>query len=88
MSSIGTPDPGRANAFRGPGFWNLDFRIGKDTQITKRVRWELSADFFNVFNHVNLSTPSLSLNNPAAFGVYTSQTGSPRVVQLGSRISF
>ena len=78
----------RANAFRGPGFWNLDFRLAKDTRITNRVRWELSADFFNVFNHVNLNNPSLSLNNPATFGVYTSQTGGARTVQIGSRISF
>ena len=78
----------RAGTFRGPGFWNLDFRIAKDTQITKRVRWELSADFFNVFNHVNLGAPSLSLNLPAAFGVFTSQTGDARVIQIGSRISF
>jgi Carboxypeptidase regulatory-like domain len=79
---------GRTTPFRGPGFWNLDFRIGKDTQIANRVRWELSVDFFNVFNHVNLSAPSLTLNNPATFGVFTSQTGSPRAIQVGSRISF
>lgn len=79
---------GRSNAFRGPGFWNLDFRVGKDTQIFKRVRWELSVDFFNVFNHVNFDTPSLTLNNPASFGVITGQNGSPRVIQLGSRFSF
>ena len=79
---------GRAFAFRGPGFWNLDLRIAKETRITNRVRWELSVDFFNVFNHVNLSAPSLTLNNPAAFGVFTGQTGDPRRIQIGSRISF
>jgi hypothetical protein len=77
---------GRASAFRGPGFWNLDFRIGKETRIHK-VRWEFAADFFNLFNHVNLNNPSLTLNNPAAFGVYTA-AGDPRRIQLGSRISF
>lgn len=85
---------GRANALRGPGFWNLDFRVGKETRITERVTYEFSFDFFNVFNHVNLSTPSLSLNNPAAFGVYSSQftppnrTDGARWIQFGSRISF
>ena len=78
----------RSNPLRGPGFWNLDLRIAKETRITNRVRWELSADFFNVFNHVNLSAPSLNLNSAAAFGVYTGQTGSPRAIQIGSRISF
>jgi hypothetical protein len=79
---------GRAQAFRGPGFWNLDLRLGKETRITNRIRWELSADFFNVFNHVNLNDPSLSLGNPANFGVFTSQTGGARSIQIGSRISF
>lgn len=79
---------GRATYFRGPGFWNLDFRVGKQTRITERVRFEFSADFFNVFNHVNLAAPSLSLNSQANFGVFTSQTGSPRGIQFGARLSF
>lgn len=85
---------GRANYFRGPGFWNLDFRVGKETRITERVRFEFSFDFFNVFNHVNLATPNLSLNSPANFGVFTSQVIPPnrtegsRWIQFGSRISF
>ena len=49
---------------------------------------ELSVDFFNVFNHVNPSAPSLTLNSPATFGVISGQSGSPRAIELGSRISF
>jgi len=85
---------GRANYFRGPGFWNLDFRVGKQTRITERVRFEFSFDFFNVFNHVNLSAPSLSLNSPANFGVFTTQvvpgnrTEGSRWIQFGSRVTF
>jgi hypothetical protein len=85
---------GRALYFRGPGFWNLDFRVGKQTRITERVRFEFSFDFFNVFNHVNLNAPSLSLNSAANFGVFTSQLTPPnrtdgaRWIQLGARFSF
>ena len=85
---------GRTNAFRGPGFWNFDFRLAKETRITERVKFEISADFFNVFNHLNLAAPSLSLNNRAAFGVYTTQLASPnrvdgaRGIQFGTRLSF
>jgi hypothetical protein len=85
---------GRADYFRGPGFWNLDFRVGKQTRITERVRFEFSFDFFNVFNHLNLNAPSLSLNAPANFGVFTSQvtpvnrTDGARWIQFGSRVSF
>jgi hypothetical protein len=85
---------GRALNFRGPGFWNLDFRVGKETRISERVRFEFSFDFFNIFNHVNLNAPSLSLNSPANFGVFTSQfipsnrTDGARWIQFGSRVSF
>ena len=85
---------GRTTAFRGPGFWNLDFRLAKQTRITERVTFEISADFFNVFNHVNLAAPSLSLNNAANFGVFTAQftppnrTDGARWIQFGTRISF
>lgn len=85
---------GRATYFRGPGFWNLDFRVGKQTRITERLRFDLSADFFNVFNNVNLAAPSLSLNNPANFGVFTTQviplnrTEGSRWIQFGARLSF
>jgi hypothetical protein len=85
---------GRAAAFRGPGFWNLDFRLGKQTRITERVQFEVSADFFNVFNHLNLAAPSLSLNSPDNFGVFTSQVVPPnrtdgaRWIQIGTRLSF
>ena len=85
---------GRTMAFRGPWFWNLDFRLGKSTRITERVGFELSADFFNVFNHVNFATPSLSLNSPTTFGVFTTQLVPPnrtegsRWVQIGMRFTF
>jgi hypothetical protein len=85
---------GRANYFRGPGFWNLDFRVAKSTRITERVRFEFSFDFFNIFNHVNLAAPSLSLNSPASFGVFTTQvvpsnrTEGSRWIQFGSRVTF
>jgi len=85
---------GRGMAFRGPWFWNVDFRLAKETRITERVGFEISADFFNVFNHVNLATPSLSLNAPTNFGVFTTQLTPPnrsdgaRWIQLGMRFKF
>jgi hypothetical protein len=79
---------GRTMAFRGPWFWNLDFRLAKSTRITEKVGFEFSADFFNVFNKVNFATPSLSLNSPANFGVFSTQTGSPRTIQFGARVQF
>lgn len=79
---------GRAMAFRGPWFWNLDFRLGKETRITERYKLEISADFFNVFNRVNLTTAALSLNSPQTFGVITGPANNARSVQVGMRFTF
>ena len=83
-------------------YWNVDLNLGKRIPITERVGLVLTADAFNVFNHVVLSAPgsgagglgSLDLLNPAAFGVISSQftpgissTGA-RTLQLGLRVEF
>jgi hypothetical protein len=79
---------GRAMAFRGPWFWNLDFRLGKETRITERYRLEVSMDFFNVFNRVNLTSGSLSLGSPANFGVISGPANNARSLQIGTRFTF
>ncbi|MGI8742465.1 MAG: hypothetical protein ACR2NN_07810 [Bryobacteraceae bacterium] len=85
---------GWSNPLRGLPFWNLDLSIGKATRITERTSVRLSADFFNFFNHVNFSDPSLDLQNPGTFGVITDQaaptnrTSGSRWIQLGLRIEF
>jgi hypothetical protein len=92
---------GRNKPFRGFGNWNLDTRLGKETSITERIKAELSADFFNVFNHVVYNDPGasasqggLDLTSPGNFGVTSSQAipgnriAGARWVELGLRISF
>jgi carboxypeptidase family protein len=85
---------GTGNPLRGLGLWNLDARLGKVTSFHERFKVEFSADFFNLFNHVNFFDPTLNLNNPANFGVISTQLipanrqqGS-RWIQLGLRVSF
>jgi hypothetical protein len=45
------------NALRGPGFAAVDFAVMKSTRITERVRFELRAEMFNLFNRNNLPIP-------------------------------
>ena len=84
---------GRA-ALRGLGFWQYDMTIGKTTKITENVRFRFSADFINIFNHVNFNDPTPSLQGPTTFGVISSQRISdlqnifPRQIQFGARIEF
>lgn len=42
----------------GPGFWNHDFALLKSIPVSERVRVQFRAEFYNLFNHANLSTPA------------------------------
>lgn len=79
---------------RGLNRWFFDLSLSKETKITEKVNFSLSFDFLNVFNHVIFNDPGLSLQNPAAFGVISSQFTQgvpyigPRRVQIGARFDF
>lgn len=77
---------------RGLSRWQVDMSIGKQTKIGERISLGFTADFFNVFNHVNFVDPTLNLSNRANFGVITSQLIAvgfrPRTIQLGARVGF
>jgi hypothetical protein len=42
------------NAFRAPGFWNVDFAIHKNFNLSERFKLQLRGELFNAFNHSNL----------------------------------
>jgi hypothetical protein len=85
---------GSGHPLRGLGLWNLDSRLGKTTSFHERFKVEVSADFFNIFNHVNFFDPATNINNPANFGVISSElipanrTQGSRWIELGLRVSF
>jgi outer membrane receptor protein involved in Fe transport len=43
------------NTLKGPGFASFDMRIARQVRFNERVSAELSADFFNLFNRVNVT---------------------------------
>lgn len=47
------------NSLIGPGYRNVDFSIFKTTPITERVKLQLRAEIFNIFNHPNFASPLL-----------------------------
>jgi hypothetical protein len=47
------------NALQGPPFKQWDLAIHKDTKITERLSLQLRAEFFNILNHPNFSSPLL-----------------------------
>lgn len=79
-SSIGTE--------QGPGFFNLDFSIGKKFNLTERHYVDFRAEFFNALNHVSWAPPGASLAAPASFGVIGGQVQNPRQIQFGLKFHF
>jgi len=74
------------NTFRGPGIANVDFSLFKKVAFRERYSMEFRAEFFNLFNRVNLYPPVANLSS-ANFGL-SQQAFDPRVIQFGLRLSF
>jgi outer membrane receptor protein involved in Fe transport len=47
------------NSLRGPSFKEFNFSIFKNTAITEKVNLQIRAEFFNLANHPNFSSPIL-----------------------------
>ena len=80
------------NEYRGPDLVNANITLAKTTFLyNERVKLEIRADFFNVFNHAEFQNPSTSIGSPQ-FGQIsnTGITGDPRtrVIQLAGRFTF
>ena len=42
------------NAFRGPGYWNINLGIYKSFFLSERFTLQFRGEFYNLFNHANL----------------------------------
>ena len=74
------------NAFRGPGYVNVDLSIAKHFLIGEKFDAELRADAFNLFNHVEFKGPDTNIND-STFG-QISTTQDPRIIQLALHLRF
>jgi hypothetical protein len=83
------------NAFRGPGQFNIDLSLIKNTRFG-RVNWELRVEAFNLLNHPQFDRPNGSFGN-AAFGRISAMLSNPachscgtieRNIQFATKISF
>ena len=94
-STFGTPtfNPNRPygntprNLLTGPGQKNVDISFIKFIPFTERIRGELRAEFFNVFNWVNYANPNNNIAG-ANFGRIERASTGPRVIQLAFKFSF
>lgn len=91
------------NAYESPRTIFMDLRVSKSVRIMESVKIEAFGDFFNVFNHRNITSlqtslyttggtaaaPTLTYN--ASFGVPTASSNTliaQRQIQIGLRVSF
>lgn len=76
----------RSGCLRGPGMFNTDFALLKNTRISERTPIQLRAEFFNAFNNVNFGGPDNTLTD-SAFGQITS-ANDPRILQFALKLVF
>ncbi len=78
----------------GPGYIDTDLSIAKSIAIKESLNLQIRADFFNVFNHVNLGGPDSCVdcqdgNAGMISSIVASQDGSSmRRIMLSARIQF
>ena len=70
----------------GPGLASVDFGVLKNFHLTERSGFQYRAEFFNLFNRVNLGNPNTNIA-AATVGRITT-TGDPRVIQMALKFRF
>jgi hypothetical protein len=85
-NAIGTYGNTGRNILTGPGMFNTDVGLIKNTNITERVRVQFRSEFFNLFNNVNFNNPGGTVGTPA-YGKITSARD-PRILQLMLKVMF
>ncbi len=91
--AYGTLGNAGRNAFRGPGYFNVDMNVSKRWQLGERYSAQLRVEVFNLFNHVNYGLPggdpTAGISPTAAgFGYTRSTVGNPRRMQFGLKLAF
>jgi len=72
---------------RGPGQTNIDLAIERPIAITEKQNLRIRAEFFNLANSANFGSPGNTVNTPG-FGIITTTTNNPRVIQLVMKYQF
>ena len=62
-NAIGTLGTAGRGILLGPGYWNTDFSLQKDTRITEGKMLQLRIEFYNIFNHTNFANPTGNVNS-------------------------
>src|SRR5262249_21757676 len=80
-------DLGR-NAYKGPGFFNLDVSLFKDFAFLERYTVQFRFEAFNVLNHPSFGNPNTDFTDSSTFGRVTGTASSPRQLQFALKFKF
>jgi hypothetical protein len=84
-SAIGSEGDARRRFFHGPGVNNFDTALVKDTKLSELFDLQFRAEWFNIFNHTQFSTPSGILSGTFA---QVTQAAAPRIGQVSLKLNF
>jgi hypothetical protein len=94
VPAVGTWGNLGRNVGRGPGYYEIDTALEKETAITERLAVKFRAEAFNVLNHPIYGDPASDISS-ASFGVITTPLntgatgiGTPRRLQFMLRLEF
>ena len=74
-------------AIMGPGQFNWDFSIIKNTKVTEGTSVQFRAEFYNLWNHPQFNPP-VDDASTAFFGKIFSSSVPPRILQFALKYSF
>jgi hypothetical protein len=86
-NTVGTFGNTGKNFLRGPGLFNTDTALLKNTNLSERYTLQFRAEFFNAFNSVNFNGPPDNILTDTAFGQLTS-AADPRILQFALKLLF
>ncbi|MGH2449134.1 MAG: hypothetical protein ACRDFS_11110, partial [Chloroflexota bacterium] len=86
-NALGTFGDEPKNGLRGPGLFNTDLAILKNTRFGERYTVQFRAELYNAFNNVNFGTPDAVLTDPQ-FGQLTYTATGPRIMQFALKLLF
>jgi Carboxypeptidase regulatory-like domain len=72
----------------GPGQWNWDLSLQKNTKITEWGTLQFRTEFYNVWNHPQFGIPVSTAYTTTTFGQINSTSVAPRVIQFGLKFLF
>jgi hypothetical protein len=81
------------NTFRGPAYYDYDFSLVKDTPIGRRrsgaelTNLQFRAEFFNIFNIVNMGLPANTILG-SGFGQINLTNGNSRQIQFSIKLEY